>query len=284
MKAETELSKLVNPDSHRKDMKANKVSVDPLDNSGTPMLDDHDVNLSAPTLSKNHSNRSVIDRGHFIGDEQEDYHDAEYASLSLSQRQEREEASLYSSLDFGTNAKQRAKLIRRLMKTHQENNFKKFSLPIAKVIQVEINPYKVDELIVVKLMQGSPSEDQLEGQQKTKHMKPNDALKAMVEFWVIDDKTLDNMYLDKTLEFADPVLREIKVNEQTTHKFLFKSSQKGGTGSFDEDREKLFFMYGASLKLSMIGAKGLLNESVEILETSVVAAEFRSWANQTWES
>ena len=95
------------------------------------MLNDQDIVLDAPVLSKAHSNRSVIDKGHFIGDEKDDIHDP---SLSLSVRQEREEASLYDSADFADNPRQRAKLIRRLMKTHQENNFKKFSLPIAKVI------------------------------------------------------------------------------------------------------------------------------------------------------
>ena len=92
------------------------------------------------------------------------------------------------------------------------SNFKKFSLPLAKFIQVEANPLKQDEIIVVKLIQGRKSEEKNSALSRTSSIKRQDGLLALVEFWQIDDKTLNDLKFIKALEFEDPVLRQIEVN------------------------------------------------------------------------
>lgn len=103
-------------------------------------------------------------------------------------------------------------------------------------------------------------------------VKTDNGLLAVLEFWQINDKTMDKFTLMSQLEIEDPMLREIEVDKQTTHKCLFRS----------HDQMKLFIVHGEELTLSIIGKGNSVEQEFSLETSEVLNAEFKSWGQLKW--
>jgi hypothetical protein len=81
-------------------------------------------------------------------------------------------------------------------------------------------------MIVVRLVQDAKSDNEQAELGRTSMVRTDNGLMAILEFWQIADKTMDKFTLVKQLEIEEPMLREVEINQQTTHKCLFRSQDQ----------------------------------------------------------